>query len=89
MRTRGTISRSVPTNFSRELQRRFWLSRRKALRLTDVAQRMLTLNAANAIVLHYTARVRAAKKRGNELSGAIKDFDEAVMSVRSFVSDAV
>ena len=55
----------------------------------DVAQRVLTLDAANAIVLHYSARVRAAKKYGNELSGAIKDFDEAVKSVRSFVSDAV
>jgi methyl-accepting chemotaxis protein len=49
---------------------------------------VLTLDAANAMVLHYSARVRAAKKRGNELSGAIKDFDEAVKSVRSFVSDA-
>jgi methyl-accepting chemotaxis protein len=89
MRTRGTIAQSILTNFSRELEGRFWLSRRRALQLTDVAQRVLTLDAANAIALHYTARVRAAKKRGNELSGAIKDFDEAVKSVRSFVSDAV
>ena len=89
MRTRGTIAQSILTNFSRELRRRFGLSRRKALRLTDVAQRVLTLDAANAIVLHYTARVRAAKKRSNEFSGAIKDFDEAIKSVRSLVSDAV
>ena len=89
MRTRGAIAQSILTNFSRELQRRFWLSRRKALRLTDVAHRVLTLDAANAIVSHYTARVRTAKKRGNELSGAIKDFDEAVKNVRSFVGDAV
>lgn len=88
MRTRGTIAQSILTNFSRELQRRFWLSRRKALQLADVAQRVLTLDAASAIALHYTARVRTAKKRGNELSGAIKDFDDAVKSVRSFVSDA-
>ena len=78
MRTRGTIAQSILTNFSRELRRRFGLSRRKALQLTDVAQRVLTFDAANAIVLHYSARVRAAKKHGNELSGAIKDFDEAV-----------
>jgi len=89
MRTRGTIAQSILTNFSRELRRRFGLSRRKALQLTDVAQRVLTLDAANAIVLHYTARVRAAKKRSNEFSGAIKDFDEAIKSVRSLVSDAV
>jgi methyl-accepting chemotaxis protein len=88
-RTRGTIAQSILTNFSRELRRRFGFSRRKALQLTDVAQRVLTLDAANAIVLHYTARVRAAKIRGNELSRAIKDFDEAVKSVRSFVSEAV
>jgi methyl-accepting chemotaxis protein len=88
MRTRGTIAQSILTNFSRELQRRFWLSRRKALQLTDVAQRVLTLDAATATVLHYSARVRAAKERGHELSGAIKDFDDAVKSVRSFVSDA-
>jgi len=89
MRTRGTIAQSIVTNFSRELQSRFWLSRRKALQLTDVAHRVLTLDAANAIVLHYGARVRAAKKRGNELSAGIKEFDEAVKSVRSFVRDAV
>jgi methyl-accepting chemotaxis protein len=88
MRTRGTIAQSILTNFSRELQRRFWLSRRKALQLTDVAQRVLTLDAATATVLHYSARVRAAKERGHELTGAIKDFDDAVKSVRSFVSDA-
>jgi len=89
MRTRGTIAQSIVTNFSRELQSRFWLSRRKALQLADVAHRVLTLDAANAIVLHYTARVQAAKKRGNELSAGIKEFDEAVKNVRSFVSDAV
>jgi methyl-accepting chemotaxis protein len=89
MRTRSTIAQSILTNFSRELRRRFWFSHRKALQLTDVAQRVLTLDAANAIVLHYRAHVHAAKKRGNELGGAIKDFDEAVKSVRSFVSDAV
>jgi len=88
MRTRGTIAQSILTNFSRELQGRFWLSRRKALELTDVAQRVLTLDAANAFVLHYSARVRAARKRGNELGGAIKDFDDAVKNVRSFVSDS-
>jgi methyl-accepting chemotaxis protein len=88
MRTRGTIAQSILTNFSRELQHRFWLSRRKALQLTDVAQRVLTLDAANAIVLHYSARVRAAKNRGNELSSAIKEFDDAVKNVRSFVSGA-
>ena len=37
MRTRGTIAQSILTNFSRELRGRFWLSRRKALQLTDVA----------------------------------------------------
>jgi methyl-accepting chemotaxis protein len=88
VRTRCTIAQSILTNFSRELRRRFWVSRRKALQLTDVAQRVLTLDTANAMVLHYTAHVRAAKKRGNELSGAIKDFDEAVKSVRAFVGDA-
>jgi methyl-accepting chemotaxis protein len=89
MRTRGTIAQSILTNFSRELRRRYGLSRRKALQLTDVAQRVLTLDASNAIVLHYTAQVRAAKKRGNELSGAIKKFDKAIKTGRSYVSNAV
>jgi len=89
MRTRGTIAQSILTNFSRELRRRYGLSRRKALQLTDVAQRVLTLDAANAIVLHYTAHVRAAKKHGNELGRAIKDFDEAVKTASSFMSNAV
>jgi len=43
-------------------------------------------------LLHLPAlskSTRTAKKRGNELSGAIRDFDEAVKNVRSFVGDAV
>jgi hypothetical protein len=71
MRTRGTIAQSILTNFNRELQRRFWLSRRKALQLTDVAQRVLTLDAATATVLHYSARVRAAKERGHDTMTAL------------------
>src|SRR5262249_25111884 len=46
MRTRGTIAQSILTNFSRELQRQPWLSRSKALQLADVAQPVLTLDAA-------------------------------------------
>ncbi len=89
MRTRATIVQSILAHFHRELLGRYGLSRRKALRLTDVAERVLLMDAASAVVLHYNAEVKGAKRRGNELSDAIKNFNEAIKTVRSFMTSAV
>ena len=57
MRTRGTLTQSILTNFNRALLGRYGFSRRKALRLTDVAERILMMGTAIAMGLHYRAEV--------------------------------
>lgn len=90
MRTRGTLTQSILTNFNRALLgRRYGISRRKALRLTDVAERILMMDTAIAMGLHYRAEVVDASGRGNEILQGINDFGEAVKTVRSTVAAAV
>jgi methyl-accepting chemotaxis protein len=89
MRTRGSVTQSILTDFDRALINRYGLSRRKALRLTNVAQRVLMMDCANALVLHYRAEVLGASARSNELLQAINDYGDAVKSVRSSVASAV
>ena len=90
MRTRGTLTQSILTNFNRALLgRRYGISRRKALRLTDVAERILMMDTAIAMGLHYRAEVMDAGARGNEILQGINDFGEAVKTVRSTVAAAV
>jgi len=89
MRTRCTLTQSILTSFSLALLGRFGLSRRRALRLADVAQRILTMDTAIGMGLHYRAEVVAAGGRGNEILQAIDDFGNAVKAVRASVGAAV
>jgi methyl-accepting chemotaxis protein len=89
MRTRGTLTQSILTNFNRALLGRYGFSRRKALRLTDAAERILMMDTAIAMGLHYRAEVVEASTRGNEILQAINNFGDAVKTVRSTVAAAV
>jgi methyl-accepting chemotaxis protein len=89
MRTRGSLAQSIITNFHRALLGRYGLSRRRALRLTDVAQRVLLMDCANALALHYRAEVLAAEARSNEVMQAIKNFGDGIKTVRSTMASAV
>jgi Methyl-accepting chemotaxis protein (MCP) signalling domain len=89
MRTRGTLTQSILTNFNRALLGRYGFSLRKALRLTDVAERILMMDTAIAMGLHYRAEVVEASTRSNEILQAINSFGDAVKTVRSTVAAAV
>lgn len=89
MRTRGAVAQSIITNFHRELLSRRGLSRRRALRATDTASRILMMDAATAVVLHHNATAKAARARGNDLWLAINDFGEAVKTIRTSMEAAV
>jgi methyl-accepting chemotaxis protein len=89
MRARGAIAQSIITSFHRALLNRYGLSRRRALRLTDVAQRVLMMDSANALVLYYRTEVRDATARGNELWQAINDFGDAIKTARASTASAV
>jgi methyl-accepting chemotaxis protein len=89
MRTRCTLTQSILTSFSRALLGQFGLSRRRAVRLLDVAQRILVMDTAIAMGLHYRAEAVAAGARGNELLQAINDFGNAVKAGRESVGAVV
>jgi methyl-accepting chemotaxis protein len=89
MRARGSVTQSILTNFSRSLVDRYGLSRRRALRLTDAATRILMMDCANALVLHYRAEVVDASARDNKVLQAINEYGDAVKAVRSTVASAV
>jgi methyl-accepting chemotaxis protein len=89
MRVRSTIAQSIITGFHRALRKRYGLSRSKALQLTDIAQRVLMMDDANALVLHYHAEVKEARARGNALWQAIDDFGTAIRTVRTSFAKGV
>src|SRR5688572_14584859 len=55
MRSRGGVAMTILSEFSRLLRSRRFLSRERALRLSDAASRVLTLDVATAVSLHYHA----------------------------------
>ena len=59
------------------------------MRLLDVTSRVLTLDVATAVSLHYHAEFREAKQRGDTLSQAIHDFGSAIQDLRGTVATAV
>jgi methyl-accepting chemotaxis protein len=89
MQSRGALAQTIITSLHRELLNRRGLSRRKALRATDTASRLLMMDAARAQALHYEAEMKAARERGNELRRAINDFGEAVKTIRASMEAAV
>jgi len=89
MRTRGSLAQSILTGFSRALVGRRGLSRRRALRLTEVAQRIMSMDTAVAMGLHYRAEVAKVDASRTEFLGAINGFGAAVKTVRASGGGAV
>lgn len=89
MRSRGGVAVTVLSEFNRLLRGRPLMRRDRALLLADVAARVLMLDVATAVSLHYHAEFRKAKARGDNLSKAIQDFGAAIEDLRGVVSTAV
>jgi methyl-accepting chemotaxis protein len=89
MRSRGGVAITILSEFNRLLGAKRFLPRERAMRLVDVATRVLTLDVANAVSLHYHAEFRKAKQRGDTLSKAIQDFGVAIHDLRGAVATAV
>ncbi len=66
-----------------------FMSRRKALALSDLAMRVLQFDATVGIVLHYQARVNDARKKGRELAKTVEDFRSAILDIRKASQDAI
>jgi methyl-accepting chemotaxis protein len=88
MRARPAVANTIVCTLSLALART-WLGRRSAVRLAEEASRVLNLDVATAVAIHYTARVIKTKERGTKLDNAIGAFGTKVEEVRGAASAAV
>jgi methyl-accepting chemotaxis protein len=89
LRSRSGAAISILTEFNRLLSSGSGVLKRRPLHLMDVATRVLMLDVATAVSLHYHAEFREAKQRGDTLSQAIQDFGNAIQDLRGTVATAV
>jgi methyl-accepting chemotaxis protein len=88
MRTRGVISKYLLTGLQQLVVGRPTLNKRRAMRIVDMGTRVLLLDEANAVALHYNAQAKAAKLRDSRLGSAIEAFGQAIGSIRSSMTEA-
>jgi methyl-accepting chemotaxis protein len=89
LRSRSGAAISILSSFNALLRERRGLFKNRALQLMDVATRVLMLDVATAVSLHYHIEFRQAKERGDMLSKAIQDFGVAIHDLRGAVATAV
>jgi methyl-accepting chemotaxis protein len=82
LRTRGSVAQSIITHFQESLSRRSRWTWRHAFSVLDVVTRVLMLDAAQAVALHYQAATRKAAEEANELGQAIGEFGTSLDSIR-------
>jgi methyl-accepting chemotaxis protein len=89
MRTRATQVNALLSAFHRVIARRYRYSARKTAAAMEVATRVLMVDLAHAVALHYEAELATHKERGQELEAAIRTFDSSITAVRETLSRAV
>jgi methyl-accepting chemotaxis protein len=89
LRSRSGAAISILTELNRLLREGGGMFKQRPLHLMDVATRVLMLDVATAVSLHYHAEFREAKQRGDTLSQAIQDFGTAIQDLRGTVATAV
>jgi methyl-accepting chemotaxis protein len=89
MRARAAVSKTILCALIGILAQKWWLSRQRTARLIDEATRVLYLDTAVAVAIHYTARVKDAKERSADLENAIAAFGKTVEEVRGVASDDI
>ena len=88
MRARPAVANTISCALNRILSRK-WISSRAALTLMDEAVRVLNLDVAVAMTLHYTVRVAKAKARSAKLEHAIETFGKTVEEIRGAASESI
>ena len=68
MRSRSGVNQFLLTEFTRLVAARRFQSKGHALRLVDTVSRLLALDTATAIAIHYSLAFRDAKKRSEALA---------------------
>ena len=78
MRVRAVVNQNILSRWAPIIGSHHRFSGRKAVYLFDVARRILTMDAANAIACHNALEISQSKARINELAGAIKGVRSAL-----------
>jgi hypothetical protein len=78
VRVRAVVNQNILSRWAPIIGSHHRFSGRKAAYLCDVARRILTLDAANAVACHNELEVTQAMARINELAGAIKGVRSAL-----------
>lgn len=89
IRSRPGVSGSILQEFTALVAARPMISRKKACRLIDAVTRILMLDVATAVSIHYNFQVRATRTDGDRIGNAVKNFGETIHAVRRSVSHAV
>ncbi len=88
MRLRGVVAQCVLTELCEIVESRYRFSVRKAMRLIDIAARVLMMDTANGAAIHHHEEVRKTQAQANRLDSAIVNFAETVESVRRAIGSA-
>jgi methyl-accepting chemotaxis protein len=89
MRLRPVISAIILSHLNHALTQKRWWSKRKCLALAELAERVLTMDSANAAAVHYSIEARKAETKTNKLNTAIINFGETIENVRQAIAAAV
>ena len=89
MRSRSGVAQSLFSEFIQLLAARRFQSRSHALRLADTVSRVLALDIATAISIHYSVAFRDSKQRSEGLKKALESFAATAKNVRHTVGTAI
>ena len=88
MRSRSGVAQAVLSEFTRLVAARRFQSKGHALRLVDTVSRILALDSATAVSIHYSFAFRESKKRNEALAKALDHFAGTAKNVKQTVVSA-
>lgn len=89
VRSRPGMNSYILQEFSGLLAKQRMMSRAKACELLDIATRILNLDIATAVSIHYNFQVRTTRAEGDRIGHAVGSFSSTIHTVRQSVSSAV
>jgi methyl-accepting chemotaxis protein len=82
MRSRDSTAQMTISALHEGLRQSRWVSKRAALDMADLATRIVTMDAATGVSLHYQAKARDAKSQADQLGEAISGFVKTIRELR-------
>ncbi len=89
IRSRPGMNANLLQEFGVLLAKKRMMPRAKAVHLFDIASRILNLDTATAVSIHYNFQLRNSRNDGDRIGAAIQNFGTTIQTVRRSVSNAV